>query len=44
MNAGVFAAVQMLLFSILGFRTIFSGLATLSMPIMAPLADTVRHI
>ena len=42
MNAGVFAAVQMLLFSILGFFVpSSSGLATLSMPIMAPLADTV---
>lgn len=42
MNAGVFAAVQMVLFSILGFFVpSSSGLATLSMPIMAPLADTV---
>ncbi|NLV77702.1 MAG: YfcC family protein [Tissierellia bacterium] len=42
MNAGVFAAVQMILFSILGFFVpSSSGLATLSMPIMAPLADTV---
>nr|WP_236914565.1 hypothetical protein [Clostridium sp. Cult2] len=36
-------AVQMVLFSILGFFiTSSSGLATLSMPIMAPLADKVR--
>ncbi|MCF6461172.1 YfcC family protein [Clostridium sp. Cult3] len=42
MNAGVFAAVQMILFSLLGFFVpSSSGLATLSMPIMAPLADTV---
>ena len=42
MNAGVFAAVQMILFSFLGFFVpSSSGLATLSMPIMAPLADTV---
>lgn len=42
MNTGIFAAVQMLLFSILGFFVpSSSGLATLSMPIMAPLADTV---
>lgn len=42
MNAGLFAAVQMILFSILGFFVpSSSGLATLSMPIMAPLADTV---
>lgn len=42
MNAGVFAAVQMVLFSFLGFFVpSSSGLATLSMPIMAPLADTV---
>lgn len=42
MNAGLFAAVQMILFSLLGFFVpSSSGLATLSMPIMAPLADTV---
>lgn len=42
MSGGIFAAVQMLLFSILGFFIpSSSGLATLSMPIMAPLADTV---
>lgn len=42
MNVGFFAAVQMLLFSVLGFFIpSSSGLATLSMPIMAPLADTV---
>ncbi|NMA86176.1 MAG: YfcC family protein, partial [Tissierellia bacterium] len=42
MNGGVFASVQMILFSILGFFVpSSSGLATLSMPIMAPLADTV---
>ncbi len=43
MNRGIFAAVQMLLFSFLGFFVpSSSGLATLSMPIMAPLADTVN--
>lgn len=42
MNRGVFSAVQMVLFSFLGFFVpSSSGLATLSMPIMAPLADTV---
>ncbi len=42
MNKGVFGVVQMGLFSILGFFIpSSSGLATLSMPIMAPLADTV---
>ena len=42
MSGGLFAAVQMLLFIILGFFIpSSSGLATLSMPIMAPLADTV---
>lgn len=42
MSGGIFAAVQMVLFSILGFFIpSSSGLATLSMPIMAPLADTV---
>ncbi|MGO1469785.1 MAG: YfcC family protein [Tissierella sp.] len=43
MNKGIFAVVQMILFSILGFFIpSSSGLATLSMPIMAPLADTVN--
>ncbi len=42
MSGGVFVTVQMLLFSLLGFFIpSSSGLATLSMPIMAPLADTV---
>jgi uncharacterized ion transporter superfamily protein YfcC len=42
MNGGIFAGVQMILFSFLGFFIpSSSGLATLSMPIMAPLADTV---
>lgn len=42
MNRGIFAVVQMIMFSILGFFIpSSSGLATLSMPIMAPLADTV---
>ncbi|WP_156286658.1 YfcC family protein [Oceanivirga salmonicida] len=42
MNKGLFGIVQMGLFSILGFFIpSSSGLATLSMPIMAPLADTV---
>lgn len=42
MNGGIFAVVQMILFSFLGFFIpSSSGLATLSMPIMAPLADTV---
>ena len=42
MSGGVFAVVQMFLFSVLGFFIpSSSGLATLSMPIMAPLADTV---
>lgn len=42
MSGGIFAVVQMLLFSFLGFFVpSSSGLATLSMPIMAPLADTV---
>lgn len=42
MNGGIFAVVQMFIFSILGFFIpSSSGLATLSMPIMAPLADTV---
>lgn len=42
MSGGLFAVVQMILFSFLGFFVpSSSGLATLSMPIMAPLADTV---
>lgn len=42
MSGGIFAVVQMVLFSFLGiFIPSSSGLATLSMPIMAPLADTV---
>lgn len=42
MNGGVFAVVQMIVFSVLGFFIpSSSGLAVLSMPIMAPLADTV---
>lgn len=42
MSGGIFAVVQMVLFSILGFFIpSSSGLATLSMPIMAPLADAV---
>lgn len=42
MSGGIFAVVQMILFSFLGFFVpSSSGLATLSMPIMAPLADTV---
>lgn len=42
MSGSLFSAVQMLLFSILGFFIpSSSGLAVLSMPIMAPLADTV---
>ena len=42
MSGSIFAVVQMLLFSVLGFFVpSTSGLATLSMPIMAPLADTV---
>lgn len=43
MSGGLFASVQMILFSILGFFVpSSSGLAVLSMPIMAPLADTVN--
>lgn len=43
MSGGLFASVQMLLFSFLGFFVpSSSGLAVLSMPIMAPLADTVN--
>lgn len=42
MNGGVFAIVEMIVFSVLGFFIpSSSGLAVLSMPIMAPLADTV---
>lgn len=43
MSGLVFAWVQMAIFSVLGiFIPSSSGLATLSMPIMAPLADTVH--
>lgn len=43
MSGGLFAGVQMILFSFLGFFVpSSSGLAVLSMPIMAPLADTVN--
>lgn len=43
MGRGIFAVVQMIIFSLLGFFIpSSSGLATLSMPIMAPLADTVN--
>lgn len=43
MNGVLFSSVQMLLFSILGiFIPSSSGLATLSMPIVAPLADAVN--
>lgn len=42
MNGGIFAIVEMIVFSVLGFFIpSSSGLAVLSMPIMAPLADTV---
>ena len=42
MNGVLFSTVQMVLFSFLGiFIPSSSGLATLSMPIIAPLADTV---
>lgn len=42
MNGGVFSIVMMLVFCVLGFFIpSSSGLAVLSMPIMAPLADTV---
>lgn len=42
MNGILFSTVQMILFSFLGiFIPSSSGLATLSMPIIAPLADTV---
>lgn len=41
-NGVLFSSVQMILFSFLGiFIPSSSGLATLSMPIIAPLADTV---
>ncbi|MDO5718960.1 MAG: YfcC family protein [Tissierellia bacterium] len=43
MNGILFSSVQMVLFSFLGiFIPSSSGLATLSMPIVAPLADTVN--
>ncbi len=43
MNGVLFSSVQMVLFSFLGiFIPSSSGLATLSMPIVAPLADTVN--
>lgn len=42
-HGGVFAVAQMLVFFVLGFLVpSSSGLAVLSMPIMAPLADTVE--
>ncbi|MCT4508464.1 MAG: YfcC family protein [Tepidibacter sp.] len=42
MNGGVFAILMLFIFSMLGFFIpSSSGLAVLSMPIMAPLADTV---
>ncbi|MDE1211839.1 YfcC family protein [Vibrio aestuarianus] len=42
MEGGVFIVAQMLVFALLGFIVpSSSGLAVLSMPIMAPLADTV---
>ncbi|GAA0735118.1 YfcC family protein [Clostridium oceanicum] len=42
MNSSVFAIVMLLIFMVLGlFIPSSSGLAVLSMPIMAPLADTV---
>ncbi|ACO73295.1 putative transporter [Laribacter hongkongensis HLHK9] len=42
MHGSVFAVAQMLVFTLLGFVVpSSSGLAVLSMPIMAPLADTV---
>ena len=42
MNGGVFAILMLFIFSVLGFFIpSSSGLAVLSMPIMAPLADTV---
>lgn len=42
MNGGIFAIIMLLIFLVLGFFIpSSSGLAVLSMPIMAPLADTV---
>ncbi|PAB57756.1 YfcC family protein [Anaeromicrobium sediminis] len=42
MNGGIFAILMLLIFCVLGFFIpSSSGLAVLSMPIMAPLADTV---
>lgn len=42
MNGGIFAILMLIIFSVLGFFIpSSSGLAVLSMPIMAPLADTV---
>lgn len=42
MNGGIFAIIMLIVFSVLGFFIpSSSGLAVLSMPIMAPLADTV---
>lgn len=42
MNGGVFSIIMLLIFMVLGFFIpSSSGLAVLSMPIMAPLADTV---
>lgn len=42
MNGGVFAIIMLFIFMVLGFFIpSSSGLAVLSMPIMAPLADTV---
>ncbi|MCT4620870.1 MAG: YfcC family protein [Marinisporobacter sp.] len=42
MNAGIFSILMLLIFCVLGFFIpSSSGLAVLSMPIMAPLADTV---
>ena len=43
MGKGLFSIVQLIVFTVLGFFIpSSSGLATLSMPIMAPLADTVN--
>lgn len=43
MNGGIFSIIMLLIFTVLGFfiPSSSSGLAVLSMPIMAPLADTV---
>lgn len=42
MNGGIFALIMLVVFLVLGFFIpSSSGLAVLSMPIMAPLADTV---